>query len=156
MSNNKINPALKPLDILVGKWNSVGTHPLLPGETLHGYNSFDWLEGGAFLIWRTSVEHDAFPKGIAIFSCDDSTKEGVMIYFDDRGVSRNYNWSFSGSILKWWRNAPGFSQRYSWTITDNGNTIIGKGELSKDGSNWEKDLDLNYTRMKTVGMHYEK
>ena len=156
MNNNNINPTLKSLAILVGKWNSIGTHPLLPGETLHGYNSFEWLEGGAFLIWRASIEHKAFPKGLAIFSCDDSTKEGVMIYFDDRGVSRNYNWSFSGNILKWWRNAPGFSQRYSWTITDNGKTIIGKGELSKDGSTWEKDLNLTYTRIKNEGICYEK
>ena len=156
MNNNNINPTLKSLAILVGKWNSIGTQPLLPGETLHGYNSFEWLEGGAFLIWRASIEHKAFPKGLAIFSCDDSTKEGVMIYFDDRGVSRNYNWSFSGNILKWWRNAPGFSQRYSWTITDNGKTIIGKGELSKDGSTWEKDLNLTYTRIKNEGICYEK
>jgi hypothetical protein len=32
---------------------------------------------------------------------------------------------------------PDSHQRYR-TITDNGNTIIGKGELSKDGSTWEK------------------
>jgi hypothetical protein len=33
------------------------------------------------------------------------------------------------------------------TIVDGGNTIIGKGELSKDGSTWEKDLDLTYRRV---------
>ena len=156
MRSDKINSCLEPLEILVGKWKSVGTHPLLPGEMLHGYNSFEWLEGGAFLVWRSSVEHMAFPKGLAIFSCDDSTKEGVMIYSDDRGVSRNYNWSFSDNVLKWWRNAIGFSQHYSWTITNDGNTIIGKGELSKDGSTWEKDLDLTYTRMKNGEKHYAK
>ena len=51
------------------------------------------------------------------------------------------------NIWKWWRNAPGFSQRYTGTIVDGGNTIIGKGELSKDGSTWEKDLDLTYKRV---------
>jgi hypothetical protein len=50
--------------------------------------------------------------------------------------------------VKGWRNAPNFSQRYTWTFEDNGNTIIGKGELSKDGTTWEKDLDLTFTREK--------
>ncbi|HKJ81461.1 MAG TPA: hypothetical protein VJ954_05510 [Ignavibacteriaceae bacterium] len=142
------NSTLKSLGILVGKWNTVGTHPLQPGEKLHGQTEFYWIEGGAFLAMRSSIEHEAFPEGIAIISCDDSTKEGFMIYFDDRGVSRNYKWSFAGNELKCWRDSPGFSQHYSLTIIDNGDTIIGKGELSKDGSTWEKDLELTYKRVK--------
>ncbi len=71
-----------------------------------------------------------------------------MMYFDERKVTRKYEVSLQDNVLKWWRNAPGFSQRYTWTITDNGNKIIGKGELSKDGKAWEKDLDLTYTRIK--------
>ena len=71
-----------------------------------------------------------------------------MLYFDERKVSRKYDVSFQNNILKWWRNSPEFSQRYTWTLADDGNTIIGKGELSKDGTTWEKDLDLTYTRVK--------
>jgi hypothetical protein len=52
------------------------------------------------------------------------------------------------NVLKWWRNAPDFSQRFTGTIVDDGRTMIGKGELSKDGKAWEKDLDLTYTRVK--------
>jgi len=52
------------------------------------------------------------------------------------------------NVLQWWRNAPGFSQRSTLTIVDDGLTIIGKGELSKDGVSWEQDLDLTYTRVK--------
>ena len=50
MSAAKPNPALKPLTFLVGTWNTVGTHPLVPGTTFHGRTTFDCLEGGAFLI----------------------------------------------------------------------------------------------------------
>ena len=46
-----------------------------------------------------------------------------------------------------WRNAPGFSQRFTGTICDDGRTIIGKGQLSKDGASWEGDLELTYTRI---------
>ena len=32
-------------------------------------------------------------------------------------------------------------------IVEGGNAIIGKGKLSKDGSSWDKDLDLNYKQV---------
>lgn len=142
------NPALKPLSVLVGEWKTVGTHPALPNTTLHGRSSFKWIEGGAFLMWQSEIDEEGFPVGIAIFGSDDATGEYFMLYFDERKVSRKYDVSVQDDVLKWWRNAPGFSQRYAWTIVDDGNTIIGKGELSKDGAYWDRDLDLTYTRIR--------
>ena len=55
MKNNNINPALKELDVLVGNWDSFGTHGLLPGITFHGHTSFEWIEGGAFLAMNSSI-----------------------------------------------------------------------------------------------------
>lgn len=141
------NPALEPFAVLIGDWRSEGTHPLVPGVTLHGHSTFKWIEGGAFLVCYSEVDYEGFPAGIAIFGSDDATGEFFMSYFDERQVSRKYEVSVKGGVITWWRNAPGFSQRYSWAITDNGNTLIGKGELSKDGVTWEKDLELTYTRM---------
>jgi hypothetical protein len=114
---------------------------------LHGHSSFKWIEGGAFLMWVSEIEREGFPTRIAILGSDDATGEYFMMYFDERKVSRKYEVSFQDGVLKWWRNAPGFSQRYSWTIIDNGNKIIGKGQLFKDGTTWEEDLDLIYTRI---------
>jgi hypothetical protein len=70
-----------------------------------------------------------------------------MLYFDERGVSRKFEVTLRDNVWKWWRDAPGFSQRYQGAIVEGGDTIIGKGELSKDGSTWEKDLDLTYKRV---------
>ena len=99
-------------------------------------------------MWFSEIDKEGFPTGIAIFGSDDSTGEYFMMYFDERKVSRKYEVSLQDGILNWWRNAPDFSQRYTWTITNNGNTIIGKGQLSKNGKTWEKDLDQTYTRIK--------
>jgi len=140
------NPTLKPLSILVGKWNTVGTHPFFPGTTFHGHTSFEWLEGEAFLIMHSEIEEPGIPSGVAVFGSDDSTGEYLMLYFDERGVSRKYEVTLRDNVWKWWRNAPGFSQRFTGTLADDGRTIIGKGELSKDGATWEKDLELTYTR----------
>ena len=141
------NPALKPFSALVGEWKTVGTHGYLPGKILHGHTSFAWMEGGAFLIMHSEIDEEEIPSGIAIFGSDNSTGEYFMLYFDERKVSRKIDVSFQHNTLKWWRNAPGFSQRYTFTFTDNGNTIISKGEISKDGTTWEKDLELTYTRV---------
>jgi len=141
------NPALEPFRVLIGNWNTSGTHALIPDTILHGRTSFEWLEGGAYLLMRSEIDEPDIPSGIAIIGSDDSTKEYFMLYFDERGVSRKYEVTLHDNVWKWWRNVPGFSQRYQGTIVDDGNTIIGKGELSKDGSTWEKDLDLTYRRV---------
>ena len=141
------NPALEPFRVLIGNWNTTGRHGLIPDTILHGRTSFEWLENGAFLMMRSEIDDPRFPQGIAILGSDDSEGDYYMLTFDERGVSRKHEVSLRDNTWKWWRNAPGFSQRYEGTISEDGNTIIGKGELSKDGVSWEQDLDLTYTRV---------
>jgi hypothetical protein len=142
------NPALTSFSALVGDWKTAGTHPYLPDTILHGHTSFNWMEGGAFLTMHSEIDKEGFPGTIAIFGTDNTTGECFMLTFDERKVSRKYDVKFQDNILKWWRNAPEFSQRYSFTFSDDGNTIVGKGEISKDCTVWEQDLDLTYTRVK--------
>lgn len=141
------NPALKDFGLLVGNWKTTGTHGQVPDTTLHGHTSFEWLENGAFLMMRSEIDDPRFPSAIAILGSDDAEAECYMLTFDERGVSRKYEVTLSDNTWKWWRNAPGFFQRYEGIIDDGGNTITGKGELSKDGLSWEKDLDLTYERV---------
>ena len=141
------NPALNLLKTLIGEWETVGTHPLVPNTIFHGHTSFEWIEGGAFLIMHSEIDEPEIPSGIAIFGSDDSTGEYFMLYFDERKVSRKYDVSFQGKIIKWSRNSSDFSQRMTLTFVDN-NTIISMGEMSKDGKIWENDLELTYTRVK--------
>ncbi|MFN8440545.1 MAG: hypothetical protein U0175_07250 [Caldilineaceae bacterium] len=141
------NPALEPFRVLIGVWNTTGTHGLLPDTILHGHASFEWIEGGAYLLAHSEIDDPRFPSGIAIFGSDDAEGTFYMLSFDERGISRKHEMTLRDNLWKWWRNAPGFSQRYQGTISDDGNTIIGKGELSKDGVTWEKDLDLTYKRV---------
>ena len=141
------NPALEPFRVLIGRWNTTGTHGLVPDTILHGRTSFEWLEGGAFLMMRSEIDDPRFPSTIAILGSDDSEAEYYMLTLDQRGVSRKHEVTLHDNIWKWWRSAPEFFQRYQATIVDDGNTIIGKGELSKDGLSWEKDLDLTYKRV---------
>jgi hypothetical protein len=140
------NPALKPFEALIGDWQTTGSHPYLPGTTLHGRASFEWLEGGAFLVYRSSIDNPKFPDGVEIFGSDDIAKEFFMLHFDERGISRKYNVAMAGNQLKWWRDDPNFSQRFTITIEDDGNKMVSKGEMSREGADWEKDLALVYDR----------
>lgn len=142
------NPALKPFGALIGEWKTEGTHPKLPGTTLHGDTIFSWLEGGAFVLMHSKNSEAKIPTGICIFGSDNTKNEYCMLYFDERQVSRKCDVSFQGNVLTWWREGPEFSQRYSFIIAEDGNTISSKGEISHDGTNWEPDLDLTFTRVK--------
>lgn len=142
------NPALEPFKVLVGEWQTIGFHPYLPGITLHGRTTFDWLEGGAFLIMHSEIDDPNFPSGVAIFGSDDVAKKYFMLSFDERGVSRKYGVTMTGDQLKWWRDEPSFSQRFTIVIEDNSNKMVSKGEMSREGAAWEEDLALTYVRLR--------
>ena len=48
-----------------------------------------------------------------------------MHYFDSRGVFRLYEVSIDNEALRIWRDASGFSQRFTGTFADGGDTIAG-------------------------------
>lgn len=141
------NPLLRPFDALIGEWETVGHHPYLPDIVLHGRASFAWIDDGAFLMLRSENDEGKIPAGIAIIGSDDAASYLFMLYFDERKVSRKYDVSFQDGVLRWWRDDPSFSQRYTCTATGS-DTMVAKGEMRRDGTTWEKDLELTYKRVK--------
>jgi hypothetical protein len=137
------NQALKPLDALVGEWQTIGTHPYMPDVQLRGRVSFDWIEGGAFLMMRSEIGHPKIPDGIAIFGSDDEAKTYFMMYYDERDISRKYDVELTGNQLRWWRDSPHLSQQFTMTIQPD--KLVSYGEMAQDGGEWEKDLSLTYT-----------
>jgi hypothetical protein len=118
-----------------------------PSAVARGHTSFEWLEGGAFLLQRSEVPNTEFPRSLALIGPDDAAGTYGMLYFDSRDVSRIYRMTLHGGIWTLWRDFPGFSQRFNGTFSDDNNTITAYWEKSSDGSNWEHDFDLTYTRV---------
>lgn len=144
------NPTLKDLAVFVGDWDMELSNASFlpdPSTTLSGHASFEWLEQGAFIILRQGSEQEGAPSSKWIIGRDDSTGTYKTLYLDSRGVSRIYSMSFDGRVWKKWREAPGFHQRFTGIFSDDGNRIAGSWEMSKDGTNWEHDFDLTYTRV---------
>jgi hypothetical protein len=156
-------PALAPLNRLVGTWTTQATHPALPGTIVHGTVVIEWLEGERFLIHRSRTDHPDFPDAISIigFTEHDRVANGshaaptptgkpqlTMHYFDSRGVFRIYDVSIDDEALRYRRIAPGFSQRFTGTFTDDGSTIVGQWQLNQDDAHWADDLQITYRRSK--------
>jgi hypothetical protein len=141
----KPNPALKLFEPLVGEWETTGSHPYFPDVELHGRVSYEWIEAGAFLMVRSELDHPKFPDGIANFGSDNELQTYYMIYFDERGVSRKHDVSITENQLKWWREDPHFSQRYTMDISKD--KLVSYGEMSRDGGEWEKDLSLAHKKL---------
>ena len=142
------NPALADLALLIGEWTIEIVFPGDQSEVVRGRASYAWLEGGAFLVQRSEVDWGGPSGSVAVVGRDDAAANYSMLYYDARGVSRIYEMSFGDGVLKLWRNSPGFSQRFTGTFGDGGDTISARWEKSEDGSRWEHDFDLTYTRVR--------
>jgi hypothetical protein len=143
MSRLPPNPTLKQLQVLIGEWEV--EVPQFPGQ--RGRATFEWLEGGAYLRFEADAP-DPAPSATWIIGRDDSSETFTALYYDSRGVSRVYQMSFGEGVWRLWREAPGFWQRFSGTLGDDGGSIRGAWEKSPDGSRWELDFDLIYKRVK--------
>ena len=138
---------LERWDRLIGRWETEGAHPMLPGEAIRGTSTFEWLDGRRFVIWRSHCDHPEIPDAITIVGVADGRLS--MHHFDSRGVYRVYTASLEQATWRYWRDAPApdLSQRFTGTFSDDGNTITGRGQLSRDGDTWEDDLALDYQRV---------
>ena len=157
MAQHTRHPMLTHLDQLVGEWETEATHQLLPDTIVRGRSTFAWLEGGFFLVERSRNDHPDFPDGLNVFGCDDpdgaddpgEAGGGCSIrYFDSRGVFRRYALEAEAGVFRFWRDSPGFSQRFTGTLGHAGDTIAGVAELSRDGTVWEEDLWITYRRVR--------
>ena len=144
------NLALDQLAVFIGQWNIEITSMSFnsdPSAVVQGRSQFAWLEGGAFLIQHSEIDASEFPRSTAVMGPDEEAETYRMLYYDSRGVSRIYRMTFSSGIWTLWRDFPGFSQRFHGTFSEDGRVISAYWEKSTDGSNWERDFDLTYTKV---------
>ncbi|MFZ0217140.1 MAG: pyridoxamine 5'-phosphate oxidase family protein [Candidatus Dormiibacterota bacterium] len=132
---------LAPFGRLLGAWETECPH--FSGR--RGRTEFEWLEGGAYLLVRSHAPAPN-PTGTWIIGPDESATSGSALYHDQRGVSRVYESTFVDGVWKLWRNVPGFTQRFTGTLSPDGRRIEGTWEMSDDGTEWRHDFDLIYTR----------
>ena len=156
MTEHLDNDPIERLAPYIGEWRMqavfTDNSPIQTAETQGGARTvFEWLTGRRFVVQRWEVPHPAAPDGIAIIGWDRGKGTYVQHYFDSRGVVRLYEMSYADGVWKLWRTVADFSpldfsQRYTGTFSDDGRTIRGSWESSSDGSRWEHDFELIYTK----------
>jgi hypothetical protein len=155
--NDMRSVALERLDAFIGKWRMEASFPLAPpAEALSSDDDaasavFEWALGAAFVIQRSTAPRPA-PDSLAIIRFDPESERYSQHYFDSRGVVRVYAMTFNDGVWTLLRDAPDFSplefsQRFTGTFGDDGNSIVGRWETSRDGSNWDHDFDLTYSKV---------
>jgi hypothetical protein len=152
---------LRLLGKLVGSWTLEATHPALPGVVVHGTSVMEWLAGERFLIHRSHNDHADFPDSVSVIGFMDNDRVAHagahavsgggevalrMHYFDSRGVFRVLDVDVDDAGFGFFRDAPGFSQRFRGTFTDGGKTINGLWELRQDDVTWHDDVRITYRR----------
>ena len=137
------DPALDPFDALIGTWATRAIHPLFDG-VVPGSVTFEWLEGGHFLVQRSQNDHELFPDAISVIGAPEAGGGLVMEHFDSRGVRRTYRISLGGGVLRIWRLHPGFDQRYCATLGPD--TFEGVWQLARTPGDWQDDLEVTYRR----------
>jgi hypothetical protein len=57
---------LEPFQALIGEWTIEMTHPMVADTVVRGRTTYEWLEGGRFLIQRAVNEHPGFPDSLCV------------------------------------------------------------------------------------------
>ena len=135
---------MEGLEPLVGEWTTEVRHPDI--GVVHGEMSVEWLDGGGYLVQRSSMEDTRFPRGISVIGPDRSGEKIVQHYFDSRGVARIYEISLENGVFRLWRDDEDFAQRFTGRFTDDGSAIEGAYERAEPDGTWVHDFDVTYRR----------
>jgi hypothetical protein len=57
---------LERFQALIGEWRIEMTHPMVEDTVVRGRATYEWLEGGRFLIQRAVNEHPDFPDSLCV------------------------------------------------------------------------------------------
>jgi hypothetical protein len=138
-----MSSALEPFEALIGTWDTEAKHRLVD-EVVTGSVTYEWLEGGQFVVQRSHNEHEQFPNAICVIGAPEEGEGLVMEYFDSRGVRRTYGISLDDGVLRMWRDHPGFDQRSSATLGPDSFEMV--HQLAEAPGEWTDDLTVTYRR----------
>ena len=139
------DPRLEPFEALIGTWATEAVHPAIDA-VVPGSTTYEWLEGGHFVVQRSHNDHEQFPDAISVIGAPEGGEGLVMEYFDSRGVRRTYGIAVQDGALRIWRDDPAFAQRYTAPIADD--RFEGQGQLARTPGDWEDDVRVLYRRIR--------
>jgi hypothetical protein len=123
------NPDLRSLDRLVGTWEV--SDPSGTGA-INGRSTFEWMEGGFFLIHRPDfVDGDGRQiKGIEIIGHERPfgavpSEDIKTRFYGNTGETLDYVWEMEGDTFRIWFGERGSPDYYEGTFSADGDTFSG-------------------------------
>ena len=119
------NPDLKDLDRLVGKWE-------VTGDYVEGTSTFEWMEGGFFLLQRVAFERQGGQRitGIEVIGHErpfgaEPSEEIKSRFYSNTGDTLDYVYELAGNTLTIWGGEKGSPAYYRGTFSADGDTLSG-------------------------------
>jgi hypothetical protein len=129
------NADLKSLDRLIGKWKQTGG--------VEGTVTYEWAEGGFFLIQHVDMESDGRPiKGMELIGHvqafgEEPSKDIKSRFFSFLdGMTLDYVYEIEGDTLTIWGGERGSPAYYKGIFSKDGNTLSG-GWVYPGGGGYE-------------------
>ena len=127
----KPDPALRRLDVFVGKWELRGRTLDTAEDNITGRVNFEWLPGGFFLQATGEIDF----MGTKVQSLEipgyepDTHVFPANVYSNLDGKVTQYYWDIQGNTITHWTEGS----KYTGTLSADGNTLSG-GWRPQEGS----------------------
>lgn len=146
-------PGLEALARLVGRWHTEGQQlesPLGQASPFVAVETFEWLDGGHFLVHRLEGKFGRRPSACVEILGKDGSGLFAQTYYNDGNTNL---WRVSEAdrrlqLQGTWSKGSGepFHVRYTASFEEEGNTMVGKWEQSRDGDRWDTFLEARSTK----------
>src|SRR5215210_7943372 len=118
------SPALRKLDRLVGTWE-------LSGD-VGGRVTYEWMEGGFFLIQRTGLVQDdgGVSTGMEVIGHErplgeEPSADVKSRFYSDTGATLDYTYELEGDTLTIWFGERGSPAYYEGTLSEDDGKLSG-------------------------------
>jgi hypothetical protein len=113
------HPALRQLNALIGQWKATGSF-------LQGHMSFEWMEGGFFLIQHVDAHARGRQiKGTEYIGFDDDTQTLRSHYMDVHGANFTYTWEIEAPAVRTWFGEKGSDNFFEGRFSEQGDAYSG-------------------------------
>ena len=137
---------LQALDLLVGIWTTRGVTIATENEPAVGFSgtdSYEWIEGGHFLLHRVDVEMGGTPVvGVEIIGYDASSGAYRTSFMDVAGNATAYEARLVG---REWTMASA-TDRFAGTFAIYGKSMAGRWQRKRANGDWAPWMDMTLTK----------
>jgi len=147
-------PGLEGLRPLVGKWHTEGRQlegPLGPASAFVAVETYEWLEGGRFLVHRLDGKFGARPAAcLEVLGLNEAGELFAHTFYNDGNTN---TWRLEadghGLVLEGvWSKGPGpsFKLQYRARVIEEGNTLEGLWQYARGDDDWATFLETRATK----------